>query len=406
MTCQPLKILVFYQYFGTPKGSWSTRYYELTRRWVKDGHKVTIVSSVYDKSDIKANSLIDKQCIEGVEVITLNIGLSNKHGFFRRILSFFLFAFLSSWYAITKPCDVTIASSGPITVGIPGLIARYLRGRKLVFEVRDLWPEGAVQLGILKNQFLIFLAYSFEKWCYRAASQVITLSPGMQSWLNNQYRVDSEVISNGSDTDLIQSLKPLEMPPWAKGKKLLVYTGTLGLIDDVGQLVDWALWIQDSRPEMMIVVIGDGKEKERIVERARVAELKNIHFTGLLPKHEVFRWLKIAYASIFVVKETPFLNTASPNKVFDAFAAGIPVIQTTTGWIKPLVSESRCGVNLEPQDPTSLLSALDSLDRDYDLYCQGSRELGEGQFNRDSLARNYLGILQRVNKTKIGPKES
>ena len=146
-----MKIVYFYQYFSTPKGSWGTRVYEFAKNWVEQGHEVTVVSSVYSKSDLSARGFIEDQYFEGIHVKVLNVRIDNKQHFLKRIWSFLLYGILSSYYALKLNADIVIASSGPITVGLPGLIARYLRGRKLVFETRDLWPEGAIELGIIKK---------------------------------------------------------------------------------------------------------------------------------------------------------------------------------------------------------------------------------------------------------------
>jgi hypothetical protein len=137
------RVLVFYQYYSTPRGAWGTRYYEFSRRWVAAGHAVTIVSSIYDKSDLEPTGFVTHRTIAGAQVIAINLRLSNKHGMAHRIWTFIAYSLLSSWYALTLPADVVVASSGPISIGVPGLIARWIRGKPLIFEVRDLWPEGA-----------------------------------------------------------------------------------------------------------------------------------------------------------------------------------------------------------------------------------------------------------------------
>jgi len=142
-----LKILVFYQYFGTPSGSWSTRMYEFTRRWVKSGHDVTVVTAPYEKSDIKSKGFISNTNIEGVNLIVINSGDSNRDSFMKRGFNALLFSLTACKMALTEPCDVVIASSGPITIGIPALVAKWFRGKKMVFEIRDLWPMGAIELG-------------------------------------------------------------------------------------------------------------------------------------------------------------------------------------------------------------------------------------------------------------------
>jgi hypothetical protein len=133
-----MKIVYFYQYFSTPKGSWGTRVYEFCKEWVAQGHEVTVVSSIYSKSDLQATKFIEDQYFEGIHVKVLNIHINNKQPLLKRIASFINYCLLSTWYAITLKADVVIASSGPITAGLPGLAAKWLRGRKMVFETRDL----------------------------------------------------------------------------------------------------------------------------------------------------------------------------------------------------------------------------------------------------------------------------
>ncbi len=135
-----MRIIYIYQYFGTPAGQWSTRVYGFTRRWVIQGHSATVITSPYDKSDVTAKCFVEKQTIEGVELIVINAGDSNRFPKWKRVHRSVLFAILSSYYAVTLKANIIISSSGPITVGLPGILRKWLSGKKLVFEVRDLWP--------------------------------------------------------------------------------------------------------------------------------------------------------------------------------------------------------------------------------------------------------------------------
>lgn len=393
-----MRILIFYQYFCTPKGAWGTRWYEFARRLVARGHQVTLLTSLYDKSDLSARGFLTKLNIEGIDVRLLNIRLSNKHGFARRVLSFFSYSLAACSFALLHRCDLVLASSGPITVGLPGLLARFLRHKPLVFEVRDLWPEGAIQLGILRGRLAIFLARTLEKWCYRGASGIVALSPGMREWIvKRSPGVAVEVIPNGSDLDLAGDAPILPMPEWAQGKKLLVYAGTLGLIDAVGQLLDWAEWLQEcGNQNYHVVIIGEGRERVAIEKERTRRGLHQVHLLGQIPRFQVFSWLKAAFASLFVVQSSPFLHTASPNKIFDAFAVGVPLLQTTSGWIAELVRVEACGVNLLRPDAAALLQALHDLENNHERYRANSARLGATLFARDQLADRYENLLKSL----------
>ena len=111
-----MKILFFYQYFTTPQGSWSTRAYEFARRWVAAGDEVTVVTSVYDKSDLRPRGFVERFEIDGIDVRVINVRLSNKHGKLQRVATFLWYALISSWFALAVSAGVVLASSGLITV--------------------------------------------------------------------------------------------------------------------------------------------------------------------------------------------------------------------------------------------------------------------------------------------------
>ncbi|MGC8667532.1 MAG: glycosyltransferase family 4 protein [Chthonomonadales bacterium] len=393
-----MRVLYFYQYFTTPKGCWSTRAYEFARRWVACGHTVTVVTSVYDKSDLKPRGLVSRFMVDGITVIVLNVRLSNKHGKLMRICTFAAYACLASWYALVLPADVVLASSGPITVGLPALVAHYLRRRPLIFEVRDLWPEGAIQLGLLRNPIAIVLARWLERSCYRAARTVVALSPGMKEWIQHRYGIRNvRVVPNAADNEQAAQSVPLELPCWAQGKSLAVYAGTLGLIDDCSQILECAKVLKArSVEDVAIAIIGDGRERAMLQSRAQEEGLDNVRFVGLIPKEEVMRWLLAANCALFVVRDVPFLATASPNKVFDALAAGVPVVQTSQGWIRDLLEREECGITVPPKDAEALADAVVRLARDRALRARlshNARRVAQAQFDRGLLAHQMCSIL-------------
>jgi glycosyltransferase involved in cell wall biosynthesis len=362
---------------------------------------------VYDKSDLNPQKLISRFDIEGIDVRVINIRLSNKHGLAFRILTFAAYALIATWYALILPADVVVSSSGPISVGLPGMIAFYLRRVPFVFEVRDLWPEGAIQLGILRNGVAIRLARYFEKRCYQAASKVVTLSEGMAQWIGREHGIDKlEVVPNASDNELIERLDGnWQLPAWALEKKLALYTGTLGLIDDCGQLLELARVLQQCEAhDIEIGVIGDGKERAMLEKKARAEQLLNIHFLGLMSKEDVMRWLKLASCSLLVVKDVPFLATASPNKLFDAFAAGVPVVQSTQGWMKNLLDREQCGITTPPNNPEAMARAVMQLARDVqfrELLATNARRVARDLFDRSLLAGKMREVLASAVQVKV-----
>lgn len=399
-----MNILYFYQYFSTPKGAWGTRVYEFAKEWVKNGHEVTVVSSIYSKSDLEAKKLIEDQYFEGIHVKVINVKIDNKQGFLKRIWTFIQYSVLSSYYAIRLPADVVIASSGPITAGIPGLVAKYIRGRKMVFEVRDLWPEGAIELGIIKHRGLQRLAYWFERLCYRASSYIITLSPGMTRNIKDRYGCDKVTdVTNAANISMFSSLCPF-VSDKVKPKSYAIYTGNIGMVNNSVWLFEAAKELQlRGRSDVKILLVGEGQQREALTARAANEGLENFIHLGLMPKQELVAYIQNAFASLVPLKGTPVLDTSSPNKFFESLAAGVPVIQNTQGWMKTFLAEKKVGFTLDPNDAGQLAEKLiwmkDNPEAIKEMGQTGQRVARE-EFDKDVLAQKMLQILLQVHEQK------
>ena len=396
-----MKILIFYQYFGTPKGKWSTRMYEMNKRWVEAGHQVTVVTSPYEKSDIKTDKFIDRQIIDGINLIVINSADSNRYGMVKRMFNAVVFSLMSCYYALTVKCDVVLASSGPITVGLPALLTKWFRRKPMVFEVRDLWPDGAIELGKLNNGFLRSIAIWFEKLSYKNAALVVPCSKGMEAGVLAKHpQAQTLVIPNASDVALFSDIsdKDREVPEGYSRKKLFIYAGSLGLMDEVEQVIEGMKLV--SNPEVLWLVIGEGAERKHLESLVDKYRLNNVKFLGIMPKTEVIKWFSLAEASFVTFKDLPVLHTSSPNKMFDSFAAGVPIIQSTKGWIKELVEESGCGINVDPGNPRTFKEAIEKIaaDRSFrNILASNARKLALNEFNRDVLAARYLQKLIEIN---------
>src|SRR5690606_3863248 len=385
-----MKILIFYQYFGTPKGKWSTRMYEMTRRWVNQGHQVTVVTSPYEKSDIRAKEFIERQNIDGIELIVINSADSNRDGIVKRMCKAMVFSLMSCYYALTVKCDVVIASSGPITVGVPALLTKWFRHKPMVLEVRDLWPDGAIELGKLNSEVLRKIAIWFEKLCYKNAALVVPCSKGMEEGVLRKYpQANTMIIPNASDVELFSAVsdEDSKKPARYAEKKLFLYAGSLGLMDEVEQVIEGMRLVKN--PDVLWLVIGEGAERKHLESLVSKYQLTNIEFLGIMPKTEVIKWFSRVEATFVTFRDLPVLHTSSPNKMFDSFAAGVPIIQSTKGWIKDLVELSQCGINVEPDKPEQFAAAIESIanNRTYrDRLAVNARRLAENEFNRDILA--------------------
>jgi len=398
-----MQILYFYQYFTTPKGSYGTRVYEFTKRWVEKGHHVTVITGLYAKSDIRADKFIENQNFNGVNVKIVNVSIDNRQSTLKRVRSFIQYMTVSCWYALTLKADVVIASSGPLTVGLPGLVARYLRGRKFIFEVRDLWPEVAVELGIIHNRILIKVAYWFEKRCYKAATHIIALSSGMKADIENRF--GNKNITSVTNSANIELFGTRVKEPDLKGlvpMTYAIYNGNIGMVNNSAWLYDAAKVLSGKgRGDIIIVLAGEGQQKQELEQKALNEGVTNFFLLGMVPKYQLVAYIQNALVSLVPLKGAKVLDTSSPNKFFESLAAGVPVIQNTDGWMKDYLERNKVGFTLSPHDPSALADLLiDLSDKPEEVRKMGARarELAAKEFDKDILADKMLGAI--VNAVK------
>lgn len=393
-----MRIVYIYQYFATPKGSWGTRAYEFAKRWVQMGHHVTIVTSVYDKSDLRPAGIIDRFDIEGIDVRVVNVRLSNKHAVVHRAATFLEFMALATWLAATIPSDVVIASSGPLTVGIPGLLSRFIGRRKFVFEMRDIFSEGALQVGIVKNKLLFACLEGAEQLFCRCSDAVVALSPGIAQWVKQRCPTARVfVVPNAADNELFGERGDL---PKESGTIRVIFSGTIGIANNCGLILNAAeILMRRGVNGARIELIGDGKERAKLEEQAKHRGLTNVRFRNLMPKLELAAELASADIALLVLQPIPVFDTVSPNKLFDGLAAGLPVVQTTQGWIKDLLAQEDCGLTVRGDDPAGLADAITLLAGDSDLRARmgaNARRVARERFDRGLLAGEMLAGLQAV----------
>jgi glycosyltransferase involved in cell wall biosynthesis len=400
-----LKILYIYQYFGTPKGSWSTRVYELTRRWVEQGHDVTVITAPYEKSDIKSHTFISHQEVEGIRLIVINSGDSNRLSKTNRVFRALLFSVISTYFVLRTKANVVIASSGPITVGIPGLAGKFFKRIPLVFEVRDLWPDGGIEMGLIRGKMAIKASRWFECFIYKNSGLIVTASIGQEAHIKNRYpSLNYLTIPNASDLDLFAESdfkSEKSIPEEFSNRPLFLHIGSLGFIHNCFHILKAAKDIKEMgfEKELNIVFIGEGSERMSLEFFVRENNLKNVHFMGLLPKQDLPKWLHCSTATLFTTLNNPVQDTCSPNKIFDSFAAGVPIIQTTQGWIKELVKDNYCGVNVDPNDTKEMAGAMIYLIENKSELARmkhNSSHLANTGFNRDVLAEIYLKNLEAI----------
>ncbi|MBI4732867.1 MAG: glycosyltransferase family 4 protein [Chloroflexi bacterium] len=400
-----MHILLIHQVFAALDEAGGTRHHEFARYLAARGHRVTVITSPLSYLSGAPLTLSEKEGEKegGVRVIHAYNYRALHKSFIHRFLFFVTFMASSFWTGLgVKNVDVVWGTSPPIFQGVTAWVLARLKGAKFLFEVRDLWPQFAIAVGVLKSPLLIRLSLWLERFLYRRADRMMVNSPGYLAHVTERGAKQVDLIPNSADPamfDPADSGEAFRTRHLLADQFVVLYAGAHGMSNDLGVVLESARLLAGSRPEVRIVFLGDGKEKARLQEQA--AGLTNVLFLPPVPKTEMAEALAGADACIAILKPIEAYKTPYPNKVFDYMAAGRPVALAIDGVIREVVEAARCGIFTQPGDPAALSEAIQSLAADREK----SRRMGlagrkhlEEHFSRDEMAAKLLGILEEMTR--------
>ncbi len=361
-----MRILLIHQAFCGPNDPGGTRHCEIALRLVEQGHEVTIVTS--RSSYLTGAVKKEFNYPYGIRILFAPASGNLHRSYFHRMLAFLSFAISSFFLALRSgPQDLVLGTSPPVFQCFPALAVARLRKKPFVLEVRDLWPEFAIALGLLRNPLLIASARISERLFYRLAAAIVVNSPAYRSYLEQQGVPQSKIVlvANGIDSSAFD--------PSDKGEEfraecglansfVAMYTGALGLANGVESLLEAAFLLRNE-PDLKVVIVGDGKHKSKLERIAQDLGLSNVLFVPAQPKTRMPRILAAADVCVATLANVPSLQVTYPNKIFDYMAAGRPTVLAIEGPIREVVQASGGGVYLDPGDNSALAEALLRLGR-------------------------------------------
>jgi glycosyltransferase involved in cell wall biosynthesis len=405
-----MKVLYFHQHFVTPQGAGGIRSYAMARKLLERGHRVTMVCGSMGGGDTGLSAPfvrgMRRGWVDGIEVIELDLPYSNSHGFLIRASIFLKFALRSVVLALREPYDVVFATTTPLTAGIPGIVARWLRGKRFVFEVRDLWPELPREIGVISNPVVLGMMSVLEWLSYKSAHLLVGLSPGIVDGIA-RLGIDRNriaLIPNGCDLDIFSD----KSDPWrpkavADGDLMAVYAGTQGVANGLDAVLDAAAILKNrGREDIKFVLIGDGRLTPQLKARKGRERLDNVLFLDRVNKASLSGLMARTDIGMQILANVPaFYYGTSPNKFFDYIASGLPVLNNYPGWLAEMIRENNCGFAVPSADPEAFADAMERAASQRDrLKAMGenSRRLAGQEFDRNILAGRFVEWLERALK--------
>lgn len=406
-----MHVLYFHQHFSTPKGATGVRSYQMASKLVERGHKVTMVCGSYGVGNTGLEKPFSsgnrRGLVNGINVIEFDLAYSNNDSFVKRAVSFLKFAERSIGIALRMDYDILFATSTPLTASVPGIFAKFLRRKPFVFEVRDLWPELPREMGVITSKPILLAMDVLEWLSYRTANMCIALSPGIEDGIRKRSKNKPvKMIPNGCDLEGFSVKKSDAWRPEgiAPDDFVAVFTGTHGMANGLDAVLDCAAELKRrQRNKVKIVLIGHGKLKASLIERADQEGLDNVLFLDPVEKKQLARLLAGADVGLMTLANVEaFYYGTSPNKFFDYLAAGLPVINNYPGWLAEMIKENHCGIAIGPNDSNTFAEAIETLEASRVSNRQlghAARKLGENYFDWNKLTDEMTESLETLVKS-------
>ncbi|MBL6959389.1 MAG: glycosyltransferase family 4 protein [Rhodospirillales bacterium] len=364
-----MKILFFTENFPPETNAAATRVYERACYWVRWGHDVTVITSAPNFPQGRLyegyqNKWHQSETNSGIRVIRVKTFIAPNRGVLFRTLDFLSFM-VTGWVAglLQEKPDVVVSTSPQFFAAVAGWLTGLVRRVPFVFELGDIWPASIVAVGAMKPSLPIRLIEKFELYLYRSSARVVALTPAFKDNLV-QRDIDPGhigIVINGVD---LPRYSPLEKDAglqneWGlKDKFIIGYLGTHGMAHALMNVVEAAEGLKDN-PEIQFLLVGDGAERQQLLEAARSRGLDNIHFMPPQPKEAMPKVWSLCDVALVHLKNSPVFAEVIPSKMFEAMAMGLPVLLAAPeGEASRIVTEYSIGLHVPPEEPGSLTDAV------------------------------------------------
>lgn len=411
-----MKILLIHQYFLEKNDGGGSRFNEMTRVWAEAGHEVTVLAGmVHYATGKKAHQYKgkyfykDQQFYPGVDVMRCHVSEQYNTNFLGRLWAYFSFVFSGIWaglFKLNNKHDIIVVTSPPLFVGIIAYVLSKFKGLPFIFEVRDLWPESAIDTGVLQNRMIIKFAYWFESFIYKRATKINVLTPAFRDKLIEKGVPKEKIIfiPNAADFSLAEQVgRGFDATNFKKelgleGKFVITYVGAHGVANHLIQIVDATEHLR--KTNVVIQLIGSGMQKEQLIKTVNDRKLEEqVIFRDPVSKAEVFKYILASDMGASVLKKVDTFKTIYSNKTFDYMSCKKPVLLAIDGVSRELVEQADCGIYVEPENPIAIANGILQIKDNQDQLTQmgiNGYHFAKQHFDREVLAQQYLRECESV----------
>jgi glycosyltransferase involved in cell wall biosynthesis len=317
-----------------------------------------------------------------------------------RLANYFSFTLTALVAAITGPRpDLIFLESQPLSLGFVAVMMKWLRGVPFIYNVPDLQVDVAREMGFMKNQRILQLAFRLENFFLSHAWKISTVTHQFIEHFKKRGFPGEKTtfLPNGADTEFLRPQKPSQLliDRWGvQDKKVFLYVGTHAYYHGLDTLIEAANLLRETS-DIVIIMVGNGPERDRLKRLCTGKQLKNVIF-ATSPYEEMDQLYSIAYASIATLRNLDVAKGMRLSKVFPSLSCGVPVIYSGVGEAAELIAQNKCGIVVAPESPELLAKAISDLasapDWKSELGQNGLR-LVQAQYSWSSIVQRWLAEI-------------
>jgi len=402
-----MKILFLTDNFPPEVNAPANRSYDHCKEWVKQGIEVTVITCVpnFPKGKVYEgykNRIIQKEEMGGIKVIRVWSYITANEGLVRRTLDYVSFSIMSFFTGLFQKTDLIVATSPQFFTAISGRWLSFFKRKPWVFEVRDLWPESIVAVGAMEPNRIIRFFEKVEKNLYKNADQIVVVTDTFKERISSRGINKQKIVvhKNGANLDLFipnGSNKEIFEVLGIDKKTVFGYIGTHGMAHGLDFILECAKELELSQPSFHFLFLGDGAEKERLLDLQEKLGLSNVTFLPSVPKSEVVKYLDAIDVTIVNLKKSDTFLSVIPSKIFEAAAMKKPILLGVSGESKKIVEKYNAGLTYEPENKDDFIfEAIKITDPEIYQQCQKGCERLAKDFDRRKIALEMLEDLRRV----------
>jgi putative colanic acid biosynthesis glycosyltransferase WcaI len=402
-----MRILIFTQHFPPETVATGRRAFDLAESLAKRGRQVTVITGIPNHPSSLGLAFCQAACRQevaaaGYNVVRVPVFRSKNPRTLNRLLTYASFALSAAWAGMRQPRPGMVLAVSPLPTGLAAVLVHWWRRAPLVFDLQDIWPDSALAVGVMRPSLGLRLLRRLEQFFYSRCALIVGITEGFSRYLTGLGIPPHQVavVPNGVDWEMFdvpeagREFKDSHEPD---DRFVLGYVGNIGLAQGLTTLLDAAEALRDCPVKFLLV--GEGTDKARLRELARIRGLGNVEFLDGVPRECVAPILAGCDALLLALRPDPLFDITIPSKLYEYMAAGKPILCSVRGEAAGLVASLECGLTVNPSDGVELAGAVRRL-MDGPALCRtlgtNGKRCAREHFSRDSMMAEYAELIDSV----------